>query len=258
MLFENSPALRDAQKGDAYYLNSNVFPCITQNGTVLLHLSRNLYYGLAKSDAFYLERIVTNWPRQENNGGSSGAPIILDDASVRSLLQTLLRVEVLQQVPPRRSEINTAAISLDGSLVSVGDEIAPETMVDSIYLASFLFSMFSSAIYLRCRSLKSTVRLVSRRKARAIVDGYVYDRNRAAHFVFAFRRLRPYFFVADGHCLFHALTLINFLSIHGEYPFWVLGVRTGPWGAHSWVQQGDDLLDTNPEKICGYEPILAV
>jgi hypothetical protein len=39
---------------------------------------------------------------------------------------------------------------------------------------------------------------------------------------------------------------------------WVIAVRPRPWGAHSWVQLDNLLLDTNPEEINGYTPILSV
>jgi hypothetical protein len=74
----------------------------------------------------------------------------------------------------------------------------------------------------------------------------------------AFARVRPWVFTADGHCLVHALTLVLFLSHYGIYAEWVLGVRTRPWGAHSWVQVGSAILDSTPEKVWDFEPILAI
>jgi hypothetical protein len=73
-----------------------------------------------------------------------------------------------------------------------------------------------------------------------------------------FRQLRPFVFAAEGRCLLHALTLVNFLASYGLYPDWVIGVATQPWDAHSWVQWGNCLLDSNPEKVCKYTPIMVV
>ena len=47
-------------------------------------------------------------------------------------------------------------------------------------------------------------------------------------------------------------------ACYDVYPTWVIGVRTKPWAAHSWVQQGTLLLDANPEQVCDYSPILAI
>ena len=48
------------------------------------------------------------------------------------------------------------------------------------------------------------------------------------------------------------------MSKYAFYPDWVIGVTTQPWAAHSWVQWGGFLLDTNPEKVCAYTPILMI
>ena len=63
---------------------------------------------------------------------------------------------------------------------------------------------------------------------------------------------------AEGYCLLHALTLVKFLRCYGCYPEWVIGVAAQPFGAHAWVQWHHYLLDTNPEKVCRYTPILVV
>jgi hypothetical protein len=65
-------------------------------------------------------------------------------------------------------------------------------------------------------------------------------------------------FAAEGRCLLHALTLVKFLNRCGFYPDWVIGVTTQPWAAHSWVQWGSFLLDTTPENVCHYTPIMVV
>ena len=52
--------------------------------------------------------------------------------------------------------------------------------------------------------------------------------------------------------------LVKFLASYQVHPTWVIGVRTKPWAAHSWVQQGTLLLDSNPEEVCEYTAILAI
>jgi hypothetical protein len=84
------------------------------------------------------------------------------------------------------------------------------------------------------------------------------DIGKLAAMVDVFRRLRPFVFAAEGRCLLHALTLIRFLSHYQLHPEWVMGVKTQPCGAHSWVQWDRYLLDSNPEKVCGYTPIMMV
>jgi hypothetical protein len=243
---------------EQYYLASTVFLRSTRQGTVLLDLRHNKYYGVSKTDACRLDGIVNNWPETEVDINASGSSETLDSGDVRALLTSMLEAGVLQRTPPTLNELACSPISLDGSLASIGDEIIQKATATPAHLAAVAYSLSSAAFRLRCFSFESTVRRVSTRRTRARLDGYTFNLERVASLVFIFRRIRPLLFIADGHCLLHALTLVNFLAIYKEFPCWVLGVKTEPWGAHSWVQFDDYLLDTNPEKVCTYEPILAV
>jgi Transglutaminase-like superfamily len=254
-----TPRLEVERQGAArYFLTPYVYPCHTRHGAVLLHLPRNKYYGLNMADVLYLKKVVRNWPGPEGDAFATSAPVAFEEGTMTCLIQSLLKADVLQPTPPSRGGIACSRVSLDGPLASVGDEIIQKASVRPTHFATFVFSLLSAASCLRCLPLKSTVGIVSRRKSRVTSNGYDFNLEHAAELVFVFRRLRPYFFVAEGNCLLHALTLVTFLAIHREFPCWVLGVRTEPWGAHSWVQHGDYLLDTNPEKVCEYEPILAI
>jgi hypothetical protein len=70
--------------------------------------------------------------------------------------------------------------------------------------------------------------------------------------------MRPFAFTSLDQCLFHALALTRFVNDSGQLATWVIGVRLRPWGAHSWVQQNHRVLDTTPEIVREYAPILAV
>jgi hypothetical protein len=225
---------------------------------VLLHLPRNKYYGLNRADVLHLKELVTNWPATRGHLSATSTSVAPEEGSMTRLIQSLLEADILRRTPPPQGGMTCSRVSLDGPLASVGDEIIQKASVRPTHIATFMFSLLSAASCLRCLPLKSTVAIVSRRKARAMSKGFGFNLEHTAELTYVFRRLRPYFFVAEGNCLLHALSLVTFLAIHGEFPCWVLGVRTEPWGAHSWVQYGDYLLDTNPEKVCEYEPILAV
>ena len=89
-------------------------------------------------------------------------------------------------------------------------------------------------------------------------DSEVVDLQRTIELVSVFRRLRPYAFEAKDRCLFHALALQRFLFRYGSYPTWVVGVSARPWAAHSWVQVEECVLDSSPEDVCAFTPVLAV
>jgi hypothetical protein len=71
-----------------------------------------------------------------------------------------------------------------------------------------------------------------------------------------FRRLRRLFFSEKNRCLFNALALVLFLQRYGHFPLFVIGVKTRPFGAHSWVQHEQILLDGEPASVCHFVPIL--
>ena len=74
----------------------------------------------------------------------------------------------------------------------------------------------------------------------------------------SYMRLRPFFFTAHDKCLHDSLTLIRFLARRGMFPAWVIGVRTRPFAAHSWVQSASLVLNDVHEHVRTYTPILVV
>jgi hypothetical protein len=122
-------------------------------------------------------------------------------------------------------------------------------------MISFVSACFWAKRALRSRTLYSLACEVSARKAATNAS---FDVERTIELVCIFRKLRPFAFEAQDRCLFHALALVRFLARYDSYPTWVIGVRPKPWGAHSWVQQDNLILDGNPEDVCSFTPILAV
>jgi hypothetical protein len=71
-------------------------------------------------------------------------------------------------------------------------------------------------------------------------------------------RLRPLVLTKHDRCVHDSLTLLGFLASEGLFPHWVIGVKTGPFGAHSWVQSGATVLNDLHENVRRYRPILVV
>jgi hypothetical protein len=69
---------------------------------------------------------------------------------------------------------------------------------------------------------------------------------------------RPLFYTVAENCLLDSLVLMTFLRYHGVSPAFVIGVKTRPFRAHAWVQQGHYVLNGEPDAIGTYEPLLAV
>lgn len=258
----------------SYRIPSHVHVCVTGDGSVLLDLKRDKYFGICREDTALLAAVVDEWPRPswarnfDESRSQEGAERVC-----RSMLEEGLLVKAEALALGRRSEERNGPCATGGAggaglvrlsvdmkapFVSVGDELEVPGDVRLWHVAR-LVAGYAWALYsLRGRPLIATVAAVRSRKNRRLESGAQWDLPRIARLIDIFRRLRPYLFAAEGNCLVHALTLVRFLGSHDVYPEWVIGVATQPWAAHSWVQWGNYLLDTNPEKVCRYTPILVV
>lgn len=63
---------------------------------------------------------------------------------------------------------------------------------------------------------------------------------------------------AAERCLSRSIALAVCLASRGDRSHVVLGVRLSPFGAHSWAQQGDTVLNDSLEEVQRYQPILVV
>lgn len=62
-----------------------------------------------------------------------------------------------------------------------------------------------------------------------------------------------------GDCVFRCLMLFRHLhQVGAENVCWVFGVRTWPFYAHCWLQQGDTALTDHPEPLASFTPIFAL
>jgi hypothetical protein len=245
--------IRDAP----FWIAAQVYVCATTDGAVLLDLKRDKYYGLGREDSELLADAVEGWPapswnRMPEPHHSQG--LRAQDLCLSLLEDGLLtRNECADHPMSRVPRIDMAA-----EFVAVGDELEVRGCVRLGHIASFVAAYISARYSLRWRPFIRVVDGMRSAKIHGAKADYAYDILAFAALVDIFRRLRPYVFTAEGRCLLHALTLVKFLNRHGLYPEWVVAVTTHPWGAHSWVQWGNFLLDTNPDKVCQYTPIMVV
>jgi Transglutaminase-like superfamily len=236
---------------------SHVYVCATQDGCVFLDLKRDQYYGLDKDAAAQLDAVVSGWPALISMPYLR--QIVTPEMLAAEPFKSLLDLSLLIQNPGAENPVRCMhRIDMTAALISVGDELEVRGEIKFHHAASFLSAYVSARYWLAWRGLFSIVTAVQKKKSCESGNQQVCDIFRLAKMVDIFRRLRPYVFGAEGRCLLHALTLVKFLGRYGIYPEWVIGVCTKPWSAHSWVQSGNFLLDTNPEKVCQFTPIMVV
>lgn len=238
-----------------YWLPTHVRACSTATGTVLLDLRRNRYYGVGRKETRVLSSLAANW--QDTAAASTFTRDVealpMEDA-VR-IADKLVEAGLLSKAAAEPAAFTPTAIDLNSLLTSVGHEVERKSPIRWRHIINFLRACTWARRSVRSRTLYVVAEEIGQKKNAA---GAPFDAERAIELVGVFRRLRPHTFAARDQCLFHALALVKFLSAYDIYPTWVIGVRTKPWAAHSWVQQGTLLLDANPEQVCDYSPILAI
>jgi hypothetical protein len=252
-----SAELKPRDSAQQLHIAPQVFVCVTADGSVLLDLKRDKYLGLGRMETEWVAAAVKTWPKPSWDELENLPPP--DDGAAQTLLASLIDTGILtRNAEDGVASARRAVVDMKKEWVSIGDELEVESRVTAVHVVNFAKAFAEARLSLALRPFEATVERVRVRKATRGRDFDVCHALQVAAMVDVFRRLRAFVFAAEGRCLLHALTLINFLARCDFYPEWVIGVSTQPWGAHSWVQWGDFLLDTNPEKVCQFAPILVV
>ncbi len=239
-----------------YWLPSHVRACSTATGTVLLDLQRNRYFGVGHKETSVLRSLAGNWDSPVTASASFASdaePLSAQDA-VR-IADKLVEAGLLSISAPTPAAFTPTQVDLESLLTSVGHEIDRKSSIRWRHIVAFVRACTWARRSVRSRTLYLVAEDIGKQKNAA---GAPFDADRAIELVGIFRRLRPHTFAARDQCLFHALALVRFMASYNVHPTWVIGVRTKPWAAHSWVQHGTLLLDSNPEEVCEYTPILAI
>ena len=236
----------------------HIHVCVLGTGTVILDVRRDKYLGFGREESELLADAVVGWPQPLwQRGICRGADVI---AQARNeLCESLVADGVLEPILKGHGARFVHALrDMRGEWISIGDELEVRGRVRLRHGWNFLSAYLWARYSLARKPFAVVVSEMRVRKLNRVRDLDRYQLRRIAAMVDVFGRLRPFVFAAEGRCLLHALTLMRFLSKYQLHPEWVIGVTTQPWGAHSWVQWENYLLDSNPEKVCGYTPIMMV
>lgn len=83
------------------------------------------------------------------------------------------------------------------------------------------------------------------------------SRHTVAQSISAFEHARLLRTAAD-RCLPRSIALALCLASDGKRTNLVIGVKLAPFGAHCWVQSGDEVLNDSVEEVLRYQPILII
>jgi len=240
---------------EQFFLTDHMRVCRTLSDTVGLDLERNRYFSLGARETRILEDLGLISP-------SVSIPLPSDDALPASppaqhLIAALLDARIIERGAGSRTPARTDTDRV-GPLASAGYELEATIPLRWHHVLACLVAHGWARHALRRQSLYRIRRTLQRLQLHALRRGLAFDDARAIALVSTFRTLRPFVYMARNRCLLHALTLRRFLAFYDLHPSWVIGVRTRPWAAHSWVQSGRLVLDARPDDICEYTPILIV
>ena len=231
----------------------HVRACESDGQVILLDLRHNRYLGVGASTAKALAEHVEGWPARSDRTDSSPRSATIGDLTRRLVSRGLLTetpfCTASYRLPDPTVEEATASLDLE--------DASTDRTIGARQLAHFLKSAAVAAWWMRCRSLHSITIAVATRRER--LKGRSSDSLEAMRRgTAAYEKLRPFVFTAQERCLHDSLALVGFLATEGALPRWVIGVKTGPFGAHSWVQSGETVLNDQHEYVRRFRPILVV
>jgi hypothetical protein len=243
---------KNVSEDEQYWTPHHIRAAITPTGVVLLDMKRNRYMGLGMTEARALAALAPNWPHASTEGQPLQAL-----SRERALLRVAAFVEagLLSRDPPEAG-FSTTTVDLTAQLTSIGLQDQATVPIRPHHIVNFIRACVWAKWVLRSRTLYSVACEIS--AAKKTQGSSASNLQCTIALVCIFRRLRPYAFESRDRCLFHALALLRFLSRYASHPTWVIGVSARPWAAHSWLQVDNCLLDSSPEEVCSFTPILAI
>jgi hypothetical protein len=234
-----------------YWIPPHVRMCVTLTGTIILDLQRSRYLGIGVEETRALLALDAFNGRANAFISAPPAPMTRESAEC---MAELLIGEGLLSTTPEVDLLPAPSAQVLGALEGGVHHARAIGSVGGEDVMRFLRACWWARSAIRSRTLYSIACEIAGLKPRSSQPSGAVEADPLTKF----QRLRPFAFASRNHCLFHALTLMRYLADYQCFPTWVIGVRARPWGAHSWVQMGNVPLDTSPERVGEYTPILAV
>lgn len=230
-------------------LAPHVRACRIDDQVILLDLTQDKYLGIGGASLAGLARTIRGWPDD---------PSSTDMETRASTAAALVNRLVQQRMLTPYDDFRAAAPSLDPASCSFEPQLAQTAwMCQWRSLSNLCLSAWIASRWLKRCSLgeiaDAVVRLRQRHHATSECSTEALQLA-----VSSYSRLRPFVFTSQDRCLHDSLTLVHFLAHRRLFPTWVIGVRTRPFGAHSWVQSGETVLNDVHERVSAFTPILIV
>lgn len=235
-----------------YSLARHAHVCATDEALVFLDLKSERYLGLPRAADTALRKLVQNWPLAEPAHRQDRAE---NHVSPDDLLQELMAKGLVV------TDVTMSTERPHGPLVPPSSSRAEHPLTrprpTARDLVNFIAARIIATRRLRASSLESIARRVAERRQRSRHATEERDRQ-IERLADIYHRVRPIAFTARSECLLDSLILVEFLARYQLFPDWVIGVRTQPFLAHSWVEHKGRVLNDNIENVLAYTPIFSV
>jgi hypothetical protein len=241
---------RDKCRGNMsfYWLTHDVHICISSGNVIWFDVTRDKFYGTKAEDAVQLGATVKGWPT--SNSDEPERPVVTSEQAqeIARVLEErgLLTANPACGVPVVLAVLEKAQTTLDDVLPKY------RTRLRLIHFMRFVRAWIETKLALRCHSLSYALRTTAARKAH---NNHSWCDSDAAELVTEFKRIRRYFYTVRLACLFDSLVLARFLSMYGIFPALVFGVKTGPFGAHCWIQHHGVVWNGDADYVERFVPI---
>ncbi len=240
----------------SYFLSPHVHVCVAGKQVVLLDLEHDKYLSMATASP--IGRWVRGWPAPPADSNASAEDPVSpggSDADNRLLVKMIEQGLLVTDASIGKEASPVVAEPPEYGMVEYDLNSRPSTTLEHLWRVCTAYTTAKWA--LRRRPIKEVVQAARVRKEQGARGGGL-DLETVRPLVTAFVYLRPLFFTSKEACLLDSLTLVNFLAGYGVFPEWVFGVKTDPFYAHCWVQQGSFVFNDTPDYIRGFSPILVV
>lgn len=247
-------------------LASHVRACECEGHVILLDLRRGRYLGISGGASQMLTQRLQDWPSNSVHTDASSSSASTADLLHKLIAQGLVMdAEGARRLDTKADDAAStnanahAKLEEASSTIDLGQSMSvpPRERTSLRPVLNFTHSVATAVFWIRCRSMQSIERSITRRRVR------LHNPNAEAiealkPAIAAYEALRPFAFTARAQCLLDSLALLNFLALNGLAPRWVVGVKTGPFAAHSWLQSGHTVLNDQHEIVRQFRPILVV
>lgn len=241
-----------AARQPTLWLARHVHVCRVGSHVIGLDLVRDRYVGFSGSALEYFSTHVAKWPNAHASEPYSAGG---DSAQRPKMIEELIAQGIFTSCEHEGKDATPVSLPLAHQrALTPNTAYRRFTARDAVH---FLRACSWTAYSLRRKSFFETIESLRARKEQFNTSGQIASSD-LTDLIALFRRMRSFTFPAREHCLFHAITLLNYLACSRIFPQLVIGVRLNPWTAHAWVQSEEFVLDSTPEQVRFYTPILVI